>query len=504
MDDLQYFKDAAASNEWSLIWPEISVGLLALSLLVVEMLVPKMKNRLVPMIAMIGLSVITVTLVLSWVGMGVSYGESFAGLLFQSGFGESMRLFFLLGGLFICFLGYVTLQGRAIPRVEFFHIVLVVTAALMLLAQSNHFVMIFITLETVTIGFYILVSYFRNQPISLEAGLKYLILGGLSTGLLLFGIALLYGAAGNPQLAGATAEGLNLQALRAFLLNHGDHTLAVAGMLLVLFGIAFKVAVFPFQIWVPDVYQGAPTAVTAFLGVCSKAAGFALMIILVTRTFNVETMTSITVPLLSLMAIFSLLYGNLTALTQQNTKRLMGLSGISHAGFLLAGVVAAVHVDWAVWAVVFYLFSYMFSSFAVFGVMAFVEGKNPGEGEELIDYTGLYQRSPFLGTVLGIGLGSLAGIPPLVGFIGKALVFIALFQAGLYVLLLVGALSVAISIFYYFGWMRTAFFGDGPDTEKDYPAIEVPLPKRVPLAIIAGITVFLGFIQVPLAAVLGL
>lgn len=501
MQDLSFYAQAAESNVWGHIWPEICVAVLALSLLVLEMIAPKLRNRLIPATALAGLGVITLTFIFSLAGDWHS-GETFAGLLWQSEFSQAMRLFFLLGGMFVCFLGLITLEGRNVPRVEFFHIVLVVTAALMLLPQSNHFVLLFIALETVTVGFYILVSYFRNQPISLEAGLKYLILGSLSSGILLFGIALLYGIAGNPQLAGATAEGMHFGHLRAFLLSHGDHHLAIGGMILVFVGISFKVAVFPFQIWVPDVYQGAPTAVTAFLAVCSKAAGFALLLILATRVFSGDAVTAISIPLLSLLAIFTILYGNIAALTQQNTKRLMGLSGISHAGFLLAGVVAAITVEWAVWAVVFYLFSYLLGSFAVFGVMAYIEGKRPGEGEQLQDFTQLYQRSPFLGTILGIGLGSLAGIPPLVGFIGKALIFIALFQAGLYLLLMVGALGVAISIFYYFGWLRLAFFPSGA-TEEELPPIEVPLAGRIPLFAAAGLAVFLGFIQGPLSSLFG-
>jgi NADH-quinone oxidoreductase subunit N len=254
----------------------------------------------------------------------------------------------------------------------------------------------------------------------------------------------------------------------------------------------------PFQIWVPDVYQGAPTPVTAFLAVGSKAAGFIVLLLLV-RTFSAYAW--LTLPILTLMAGATLLFGNLAALTQHNVKRLIGLSGVSHAGFLLVGVVAAATVPMAYGAIYFYLFAYLIASFAVFGVMAHVAGENDAD-QELSHYAGLAKERPFLALVLAIGLGSLAGIPPLAGFMGKLFIFLAAFQAGNYGLLAVAVIGVVISIYYYFSWIRAAFF-----TTWTVPSDDVSArPVRTPVGLAAGIilaalalgTVVLGFYQGPL------
>jgi NADH-quinone oxidoreductase subunit N len=325
----------------------------------------------------------------------------------------------------------------------------------MLLAQSNQFLMLFVALETVTVGFYVLVAYCRKSAFSLEAGLKYLVLGALSSALLLFGIVLLYGVAGSPELSGRVADPLNFQALAGFVSAHPTHPLVLGGTALVLAGIAFKVGAVPFQIWIPDVYHGAPTPVAALLAVSSKAAGIFVLLVLVRGPF--AGLQETLVPLLSTVAVLTILFGNFTALPQRNVKRLMGLSGIAHAGYLLVGIVAAMTVDWAVYAILFYLVAYLLSSFGVFGVMALVAGDDDAD-QEVDHFEDLGRREPFLAGVLTVGLAGLAGIPPLGGFIGKVLLFLAAFQAGLYALVAVSVAGVVLSIYYYFGWIREAVF----------------------------------------------
>jgi NADH-quinone oxidoreductase subunit N len=404
--------------------------------------------------------------------------ESFGGLLWHGRSTRPMEEFFLGASILVCLFARPVLARQTAPRLEFYHIVLVVTAALMLLAQSNNFIMLFVALETVTIGFYILVSYFRESTASLEAGLKYLILGGLSSALLLFGIALLYGVAGDPLLPGHTGEGMRYQRLAAFLAANPHDFLASIGIVLVLAGVAFKIGAFPFQIWIPDVYQGAPTPVTAFLAVSSKAAGFVVLLGLTERVF--ASYDWLVLPILTAMAAATIIFGNLAALTQRNVKRLIGLSGVSHAGFLLLGVVAAARVPFALGAVYFYLLAYLVASFAVFGVMAHVAG--PDDADQQLDhYAGLARQRPFLGGILAVGLGSLAGIPPLAGFLGKFLIFVAAFRAHLYVLLAVAIGGVVVSIYYYFGWIRSAYF------ESWQPSADCqPQPARAPVGWLAG------------------
>jgi NADH-quinone oxidoreductase subunit N len=489
--------DAAAQNQWLAIYPELGLGCLALLLLGLEIVLPKSVHGRLPAAAIFGQLVLLAVLLWNFAPAGLER-DTFNGLLHHSRDGQFLRAFFLVSSIFVCLLGTVALAKQKLPRIEFYHIVLVVTAAMMLLAQSNHFVLLFVALETVTVGFYILVSYFRSNPLTLEAGLKYLIMGALSSALLLFGIVLLYGVAGNPALPGHTAEAMNFDALRAFLAANPDNFLAKLGIILVLAGVAFKIGAFPFQIWIPDVYQGAPTPVTAFLAVASKAAGFAVLLVLTLRAF--APYAALTVPILGVLAAATILFGNIAALTQHNVKRLIGLSGVSHAGFLLLGVIAAVTTPFALGAVYFYLAAYLLATFAVFGVMTHVAGANDAD-QELDHYAGLAKDSPFLATVLAVGLGSLAGIPPLAGFMGKLLVFIAAFKAGLYPLLAVAIVGVVISIYYYFGWIKAAFFDTwhAPVTEGEAdsrPArTPVAWPAGVMLGLLALASVFLGFYQ---------
>lgn len=498
--DISLLQKLAASNAWGAIWPEVVLGCLALALLALEIVLPKPAHKHIPSVAVLGLAAVLAGLLFNYHSAGAGE-EAFGGLLKLSPMADVMRIFFALSSLLVCLLAGVSLPRQPVPRVEFYHIILVVTAALMLLAESNNFVMLFVALETVTVGFYILVSYYRTHSLTLEAGLKYLILGALSSSLLLFGIVLLYGVAGNPFLPEHSASALQYGDLARFLAANPHHFLASVGIVLVLSGLAFKIGAFPFQIWIPDVYQGAPTPVTALLAVGSKAAGFAVLLGLVQSVFS--SYNWLVIPVLTFMAGATILFGNLAALTQHNVKRLIGLSGVSHAGFLLLGVAAIPKAPLAVGAVYFYLFSYLLASFAVFGVMAHLAGPHDSD-QELDHYAGLAKENPFLGAVLAVGLGSLAGIPPLAGFMAKFLIFVAAFQAGLHGLLAVAVAGVVISIYYYFGWMRAAFFDNAPPASA---AAGAPArPPRTPVGVLSGITfgvialasVILGFYQGPL------
>jgi NADH-quinone oxidoreductase subunit N len=500
--NFELLQAAADANQWSAIFPELALGCLALALLVLEVALPKTLHRIIPGVAIIGQLTLLVCLLATFNAPYVG-ATTFNGLLHHSRDGQFLRVFFLLCSLLVSLLGTVALAKQRMPRIEFYHLVLVVSGAMMLLVQSNHFVMLFVALETVTVGFYILVSYFRGSALSLEAGLKYLIMGALSSAILLFGIVLLYGVAGNPALPAHTAHGMSFPELSRFLAANPHNYVAILGILLVLSGVAFKIGAFPFQIWIPDVYQGAPTPVTAFLAVASKAAGFAVLLTLVHNAFG--PCAQVTVPMLTLMAAATLLFGNIAALTQHNVKRLIGLSGVAHAGFLLLGVVASMTVPLATGAVYFYLFAYLIASFAVFGVMQHVAGGNDAE-QDLDHYAGLAKEQPFLALVLAIGLGSLAGIPPLVGFMGKLFIFIAAFQAGLYTLLGIAIIGVVISIYYYFGWIKAAFFETwrAPLLEGETDDRPARTPVRWPLGFALGVlalgTVVLGLYQGPLGA----
>lgn len=500
--DLSIFQIAAEQNTWLAIYPELTLGLLALGLLVLEIILPRRIHGWIPRLALLGQVALLAYILKEDLAGEFDGRESFGGLLLHTNLGQSFRIFFLLTGALVTWLGIISLDRQQLPRIEFFHIVLVATAAMMLLVQSNHFVMLFVALETLTVCFYVLVSYFRHAPHSLEAGLKYLILGALSSAMLTFGIVLLYGTAGNPTLAGWSEQPLEFLNLRLFLEHNPDNVLALIGVVLVLCGVAFKIGAFPFQIWIPDVYQGAPTPVTAFLAIGSKAAGFGILLRLVIDVF--PPLYDALVPGLIVVTVLTILFGNFGALTQRNTKRVMGLSGIAHAGYLLLGVTAATRVPWAEGAVVFYLFVYLFAAMAVFGVLTWLSDTQDA-GWETDDFTDLGKNHPVLGAVLAVGLGSLAGIPPLAGFVGKLIIFIAAFEAEFYGLLAVAIIGVVLSIFYYFGWLKCAWFdfpridrGEEPPSERhQVPALS--LPTGLMLGGLALAIVVVGFFQGPLS-----
>lgn len=499
----EYFQKIAETNIWGAIAPEIALGILALALLVLEVILPKVAHGLIPRIAILGQLIILGGLIAFGCSDSCVTGEAFGGMLYFGETGQLFRAFFLGASIFVSYLGMVSFEKKTLPQVEYFHVLLVITGALMLLAQANHFVMLFVALETATVGFYILVSYFRDQAVSLEAGLKYLIMGALSSSILLFGIVLLYGAGSNPALAGGSSDPLNFGNLQTFLAANPDDLLGLLGMLLVISGIAFKIGAFPFQIWIPDVYQGAPLPTTALLAVASKGAGFAMLLNL-TSVFS--ALSDWLYPLLSVLAGLTILFGNFAALTQRNLKRLIGLSGVSHAGFLLIGVIAAEKVDWASNAILFYLFAYLLASAAVFAVLVHTAKEDDSE-LTLDDLGDLAKKNGFLGLALAVGVGSLAGIPPLAGFIGKLLIFVAAFQAELYGLLAVAVIGVVVSIYYYFGIIKAAFFEvfRFQDEDEETPEEIVPgaslhfLGKLAILVAVVG-TIVLGFYQSPLGS----
>ncbi|MFT4901071.1 MAG: NADH-quinone oxidoreductase subunit N [Lentimonas sp.] len=500
----EFLRGYTANNDWAAIFPEILLALLALSLLGVELVAPKKGQILIPRIALWGQALILIY-AMTWPSVFPPDGRAqyFSGLILQTDVTQLMRGFFLVCSIMVCYLGRIYLSRHNLAKTEFYHLVLIISAAMMLLVQSSNFVMLFVALETVTVAFYVMVAYCRTSSFSLEAGLKYLIMGALSSSILLFGIVLLYGIAGNPELVGSSMDSLSYSELSNFILLNSDNLIVKIGALLVIGGICFKIGVVPFQIWVPDVYQGAPTPVTAYLAVASKAAGFVVLMHLLSGPFI--GLTDLLVPVLSVIAAVTILFGNIAAVTQRNVKRLMGLSGIAHAGYLLVGVIASLYVPWAQYAVLFYLATYLVASFAVFGVMAHLSGTRD-EDQSLEDYQDLSRKHPFLSGVLACGLGSLAGIPPLGGFIGKLFLFVAAFQAGLYGLLAISVIGVVISIYYYFGWIRECYFA-APSAEPSEAPSEAPSEEIIPsygcadkvlLAALVVATVVLGLLPAAL------
>lgn len=348
---------------------------------------------------------------------------------------------------------------------EFYSLLVFICAGLMFMASAVDFVMIFVALELVTIGFYGMVAYMRRNTQSLEAGVKYLILGALSTGFLVYGITWIFGVTGQT----------HLDQIRDVLVNGlthghggslpGNEAGILFGFMLVLIALGFKVAAAPFQLWVPDVYQGAPTPVTAFLSVGSKAAGFVVLVRVLDVVMAVESLRNKIVPVLVVLAVATLIYGNLTAMPQDNLKRLFAYSSIAHAGYLLVGC-AALMADpvGAHEAIGFYLGGYLLMTLLSFLVLIVVSQHS--RGDDIRHFNGLAKRSPLLAFGMTMAIASLAGIPLTVGFLGKFLIFKSAVAAGQYAypLLGVGIIGVGAGFYYYLRVISAMYWNEPGET----------------------------------------
>lgn len=370
---------------------------------------------------------------------------------------------------------------------EFYFLPVFTCAGLMFMASAVDFLSIFVSLELVTISFYVLVAFMRRQPASLEAGVKYLILGALSTGFLVYGITWIYGITGETNLAAIAAKLPTLT---------GSETPLLFGIMLVLVGLGFKVAAAPFQIWVPDVYQGAPTPITAFLSVGSKAAGFVVLMRVLGPFLETPALAPKVTAVIGILAVLSLLYGNLAAMPQDNLKRMLAYSSIGHAGYLLVAVASygseGSGLGFAGEAIAFYLMGYLLMTLLSFLILIVVA--NHSRGDDIAHFNGLAKRSPFLAFGMLIAMLSLAGLPFTVGFYGKFLVFAAAVQQGHYVLVAVGAITVAAGFYYYLRVVAAMYWQEPNDDTR----ITLAGPTKLLIGALALAIIFFGIYPGPI------
>ena len=384
---------------------------------------------------------------------------------------------------------------------EFYALPLFACAGMMWMASAKDLVMAFVALELTTITFYVLVAYMRRNVGSLEAGVKYLILGALSTGFLVYGIAWIYGMTGTMSL-----EGINL-ALSPEALNEGNLAQNTSGLLfgvsLIIIAIAFKVGAVPMHLWIPDVYQGAPTPTTAFLSVGSKAAGFIVAMRILEPFLSNEITRTQTIFILAIIAAATLLVGNLSAIAQTNLKRLLAYSSIANAGFLVLALAAwkegSVSGPSTYQIIGFYLATYLIMTVAALFAMQSI---SQSTGSESIDsLKGLAQTHPALAWTLTIVFAALAGLPLTVGFIGKLFIFQAAVQSGgvLWVAIIAGFVGVAAGFYYYFKVIRTMFWSpsaNGPEIYLSSTAKAVIYPAAI-------LIIILGLYPQPILALVG-
>lgn len=356
---------------------------------------------------------------------------------------------------------------------EYYSLVMMSALGMMFMASAQDLLSVFVTLEFSTFGFYVLVAYLRDDLRSSEAGLKFFILGVFAAGLLAYGISLVYGETGT--LVFSKMTGIS-----------GSYGLAI-GFVLIFAALGFKIGAVPFHSWIPDTYQGAPTPVTAFLSIAPKGAAMAILI----RMFYVAlaTFKPMWVLMFVVAAILSMTYGNIVAIAQKNIKRLLAYSGIAQIGNVMIGLAAGTKRGSD--AIMFYLLAYLFANLGAFAVVIGVS--NLIKSDEIEDYNGLSRRSPFLAAAMLIFLLSLAGVPPLAGFIGKLYIFVAAIEQELYTLLIVGLINIVISMYYYLVVVKKMYINE--------PSDPTPLTVSPPLkaAVYVGLagTLILGIYPKP-------
>jgi len=361
-------------------------------------------------------------------------GRAFRDMVVLDNYALFFNVIICYSGALIVLLSMDYLRRAGSDSAEYYALVLFATAGMMLLAAAGDLVVVFLALELMSLSLYVLAGLFKRELASGEAAMKYFLLGAFASSFLLYGIALVYGAAGTT----------NLDRIAAAMAARPRDPLFVVGFGLLLVGFGFKISSVPFHMWVPDVYQGAPTSVTALIATGSKAAAFAALIRVLAVTLR--GVPPDWTPLFWAVAVVTMTVGNVVAIAQSNLKRMLAYSSIAHVGYMLVGLVAG--GAGGTGAVLFYLLTYTFTTAGAFGVITLCE-RARGEAVEVGDYAGLARRHPMLAAALGIFLLSLIGIPPLAGFVGKFYVFGAAVRAGYVWLAVIGVLNSAVAAYYY-------------------------------------------------------
>jgi NADH-quinone oxidoreductase subunit N len=397
------------------------------------------------------------------------------GSIVIDGFGVFFNLIFVLAASLAVSLSARYMEAEGEHRGEYYALVLFAQAGMSIMATGNDLVVLFVALETMALSFYVMVGFLRSSKKSNEAAMKYLILGAFSSGLLAYGLSVLYGIAGSTSLE-KVGEAVAAR-------PDGDWATILA-LITTSVGLFFKIAAVPFHMWAPDVYEGAPTPITAYVSVASKAASFALMIRLFLSAYG--SVADAWIPLLGAIALVTMTIGNLGAVTQSNLKRLLAYSSVAHGGYILLGLVAANEAGLR--GIAIYILAYVFMNFGAFALVAAL--RRDGEAaEELDDLNGLFGRAPGYTILMAIFMLSLAGIPPMAGFYGKYYIFLALLQEGYYLLAVFAALYVAVAAYYYFRVIRACWLTKGSDKPA---ALDMNLGTRVALVGSGVLTVLIG------------
>ncbi len=401
----------------------------------------------------------------------------FGGMLRDDWLAFTFRILFLFSAAVTALLSTGVKGVR--QQGEFYALLVVATLGMNLMAAAGDLVMLYLAIETTSIPLYVLAGFLKQDDRSTESGLKYFLFGALTSTVMLYGFSLLFGLAGTTNLY-ALADAFRTGAVSAWVL--------AGTLILVLVGFGFKVSMVPFHFWSPDVYEGAPTPITAFVSTASKAAGFAVLVRVLIAVF--PAVEAYWVPMLSVLAVLTMTVGNLLALAQKNIKRLLAYSSVAHAGYVLIGLVAL--SAFGVTSVVFYLAAYMVSNLAAFAVVILFS--RAAGSEDIKDYAGLSRRSPGLALALMVALLSLAGMPPLAGFVGKLYVFAAAVESGLIWLAFVGVINAIIGLYYYLTVLKVVYLYRSEDEDKP---VAVPRTYALALGLCVVAIILIGTLSAP-------
>jgi NADH-quinone oxidoreductase subunit N len=488
-----------------LIAPELILTAVACVALVMEVILPYRKSIMTAYFALIGVALAAASLFVQWWFMGAALPiDGFYGMIRIDGVAILFQLIFLVAaGLAIGIsTRYLDIEGE--QHGEYYALVLFATVGMMFLACGYDLISLYIALELMALTFYVLVAFTKREKKSNEAAMKYFLLGAFSSGILLYGMSLLYGIAGSTNLGeiGRVVSQLVASIDQAQAAKDsadailGLRPMLLLGMIALAAGLFFKVAAVPFHMWAPDVYEGAPTSVTAFLSTGSKAASFALYARIFIEALG--GMRADWAPLLGLVAALTIMVGNWAAVTQENSKRLLAYSSISNAGYLLLGLVAANAYGYM--GLVIYLFVYTLMNMGAFGVIISLRRRGI-IGDNVDDLTGLAQKSPGLAAMMAIFMLSLGGLPATGGFIGKYFLFGGLIQRGTtdhknwYIWLAVwGIINTVVSFYYYVRFIKVMYLGDRIADQK--PLALSPALRTALFVSLIGI-VFVGIYPQP-------
>ncbi len=449
---------------WSAIGPELILSLTAMGLLILNVLARKGAQRAIPYLSLAG---IVLALLFSFTLWGKS-AYAFNRMVVLDHYSLFFKMIFLITAGLTVLMSIRFLQEEEFEYGEYYILVLFAAVGMMFMASAADLIIIFLGLEIFSLAVYVLAGFFRTQPKSNESSLKYFLLGAFSSGFLLYGIALIYGATGTTNLKGIYEF---LSKIHLF-----TDPLLLIGMGLLIVGFGFKVASVPFHMWTPDVYEGAPTSITAFMSVGPKAAGFAAFL----RVFlyALSSMQTKWVWILWVLAVLTMTLGNVVAIAQKNIKRMLAYSSIAHAGYILVAMVAASELGTA--SVLYYILAYAFMNLGAFGVVI-LYGRKGEENINIGDYSGMASKYPLLAAAMAIFMFSLAGIPPTAGFVGKFYIFSAAVKAGYIGLAIIGVLNSALSVYFY---LRVTVMMYMRNPEKEFARLDLS-PAMVIALIIA-------------------